>query len=217
MALTQPKKPVGGAYGIFLNEKRPEFFKACQGQKASAVSQMGGEAWKKVSQKEKDVYQKKYDVAKAKFEKDMEAFKAAGGEVTKGIRALRTEKRNAKEGKKIKDRDAPKRPPNAYGIFLAENREAIVKTLPAGAHPIRDVGKKAGEQWKSLSTTAKKPYETQAEKKRAAYKEAMEEYMKTRGDNAGDDDEDEDEEDGEEAEEGADDTPVKKKARKAGA
>eukprot|EP00931_Biecheleriopsis_adriatica_P008539 TRINITY_DN1096_c0_g1_i1.p1 TRINITY_DN1096_c0_g1~~TRINITY_DN1096_c0_g1_i1.p1 ORF type:complete len:227 (-),score=98.18 TRINITY_DN1096_c0_g1_i1:145-765(-) len=206
MALEQPKKPVGGAFGIFMSEKRPEFLKQLQGQKASAVSTMASEAWKKVSQKDKDVYQKKYEDAKAKFDKDMEAFKAAGGEVAKGVAGLRAEKRKEKEGKKKKDANAPKRPQSAYSVFLSENREAILKSLPAGANPITDVAKKAGEQWKALSANAKKPYETTAEKLKAEYQKAMEEYKKTQGNDAADDDD--------EAE--AEEKP-KKKARKAGA
>merc|ERR1719393_268417 len=137
MALEQPKKPVGGAYGIFLSEKRPEFAKKCEGQKASAISTMAGEAWKKVSQ---------------------------------------NEKRKEKEGKKKKDPNAPKRPQSAYSIFMSENREAILKSLPAGASPITDVAKKAGEQWKALSETAKKPYEAKAAKAKVEYEKAMEEY-----------------------------------------
>merc|ERR1712176_627044 len=135
----------------------------------------------------------------------MEAFKAAGGEVAKGIRAQRTEKRKEKEGKK-KDPNAPKRPQSAYSVFMSENREAILKSLPAGANPITDVAKKAGEQWKALSAAAKKPYETKAEKAKAEYQKALEEYNKTHGDDAADDDEEE-----EEAEK------PKKRARKAGA
>ena len=50
MTLEQPKKPVDGAYGIVLTEKRPEFTKACAGQKASAVSSMAGESWKKLNE-----------------------------------------------------------------------------------------------------------------------------------------------------------------------
>merc|ERR1712173_561795 len=159
----------------------------------------GGEAWKKVSQKEKDAYQKQYEEAKTKFEKDMEAFKAAGGEVAKGIRAQRSEKRKEKEGKKKKDPNAPKRPQSAYSVFMSENREAILKSLPAGASPITDVAKKAGEQWKALSAAAKKPFEKKAEKQKAEYLKAMEEYKKTHGDDAADDDEEEEE--AEEAEE----------------
>merc|ERR1712196_136096 len=138
---------------------------------------------------------------------DMEAFKAAGGEVAKGIRALRTEKRKEKEGKK-KDPNAPKRPQSAYSIFMSENREAILKSLPAGANPITDVARKAGEQWKALSTAAKKPYEAKAEKLKAEYEKAVEEYKKTNGDDAADEDEEEEEE--------AEEKP-KKRARKAGA
>merc|ERR1719473_970153 len=54
-------------------------------------------------------YLKKYEEAKVQFDKDMAAFLANGGEVTKGARALRTEKRKAKEAKK-KDPNAPKKP-----------------------------------------------------------------------------------------------------------
>jgi len=42
--MEQPKRPVGGAYGIFLTEKRAEFMKACAGKQASAVSKMAGDA-----------------------------------------------------------------------------------------------------------------------------------------------------------------------------
>merc|ERR1719265_1362368 len=87
-----PKKPAGGAYGQFLAEKRPEFMKKCAGQPATAVSKMAGEAFKKLSDAQKKPYEQKYEAAKAKFEKDMAAFLAAGGEKQKGAAALRTEK-----------------------------------------------------------------------------------------------------------------------------
>merc|ERR1719262_1271272 len=46
---------------------------------------------------QKAPYQKKYDEAKVKFDKDMAAFIEGGGEKTKGQRALRTEKRKIRE------------------------------------------------------------------------------------------------------------------------
>merc|ERR1711988_727100 len=110
-----------------------------------------------------------YEAAKAKFEKDMAAFLAAGGEKQKGAAALRAEKRKAREGKKEKDPNAPKKPAGGgYGVFLAENRAAIVKSLPAG-HKITDVTKAAGEQWKALSDAAKKPYNDEYLKKNEVY------------------------------------------------
>jgi len=218
MALTQPKKPAGGAFGVFSNEKRQEFMKLCQGQAVTAVSKLAGENWKKLSDKERVPYQTKYEAAKATFEKDMAAFLASGGVKAKGAAALRTEKRKAKEGKKKKDPNAPKKPAGGgYGAFLAENRAKIIQSLPAG-HKITDVSKAAGTQWKALSDAAKKPYEATYQKKQAAYKTAMEEYKKNNPDPT-EDEEDDDEEEDEEAEDDEEEEKAvpKKKARKAGA
>merc|ERR1711920_1207072 len=192
---------------------RPEFTKACAGQKASAVSKLAAEEWKKVSEAQKATYQKKCDEVKAKFEKDMAAFLAAGGEKVKGTRAMRTEKRKEKDGKlKKKDPNAPKKPAGGgYGVFLAENRERIVKSLPKD-HKKTDAWKAAGEEWKALSEEAKQPYLDKHEKRAAEYKAAMEEYKRTHGGEAEECEDEEDEEDNEEEEE---ESP-KKKFRKVG-
>lgn len=214
MALEQPKKPVGGAYGVFLSEKRPEFTKATAGQKASAISTLAGQEWKKMSDAQKAPYEKKYAEAKTKFEKDMAAFKAAGGEVAKGLRAQRTEKRKAKEGKKKKDPNAPKRPAGgAYGCYLAEHRAEICKTLPAG-YKIADIGKAAGAKWSALPEASKKKYQDLFDAKNAEYKAAMAKYKETVCAEA-EDEEDEEEEDDEEEEET--DAQPSKKTRNAGA
>merc|ERR1712083_829636 len=81
--------------------------------------------------------------------------------------------RKAKDGKKKKDPNAPKRPAGgAYGVWLAENRPRIVSSLPQG-HKITDVTKAAGEQWKALSDAAKKPYEAKYAKKQEEYEMTM--------------------------------------------
>merc|ERR1719335_1085926 len=95
----------------------------------------------------------------------------------KGATALRTEKRKAKEGKlkKKKDPNAPKQPAGGgYGVFLSENRDKIVKSLPAD-HKMTDVGKAAGEQWRALPAAAKKPYEEKYQKLMVEFRKAMEE------------------------------------------
>jgi len=211
MAPVQPKRPAGGAYGIFMNENREKFTKLCAGQRATAISQMGGAEWKKLSDAAKKPYEEKYVAAKATYEKDLEAFKAAGGVLEKGLRAQRTEKRKEKEGKKKKDPNAPKRPAGgAYGQYLAANRDSIKKQLPAG-HKITDVTKKASELWGKLTESEKKPYEQKFQKLNEEYKKAMAEYKAANG---GGEEEDEDDEEEEEEEEEA---PVSKKSRKAGA
>merc|ERR1711865_1224372 len=158
---------------------------------------------------EKAPYQLKYEAAKGKFEKDMAAFIAGGGVKTKGAMALRSEKRKAKDGKKKKDPNAPKKPAGGgYGVYLAENRAKITASLPAGANKLTGVTTVAGTQWKALSDVAKKPFNATYEKNQAAYKTAMEEY---RLKNPVVEDEEEDDEEEEEK------AVPKKKARKAGA
>lgn len=210
--LEQPKKPAGGAYGQFLAEKRPEFIRACAGQPITAVSKMAGEAFKKLSDTQKKPYQDKYEAAKAKFEKDMAAFLAAGGEKQKGAAALRSEKRKAKEGKKKKDPNAPKKPAGgAYGVFMAEKRQDFMKAC--AGQPITAVSKMGGEAWKKLSDDQKKPYETKYAKKLEEYKKAVAEYKQNNPDVEEEgDDEDEDDAEGEEEK-----PQPKKRAKKAGA
>jgi hypothetical protein len=203
VAMQQPKKVVGGAYGRFMAEKRPEFTKACAGKPVSVVAKMAGEAWSKMSDTQKAPYQKKYESAKIQFDKDMAAFLAGGGEIEK-----KEKKRKAKDGKKKKDPDAPKKPAGgAYGVFLAKNRADIVKSLPAG-HKITDVAKAAGAQWKALPDAQRVPYEKEYQKKMEEYLAAMEEYKKNLPEDAEEEDEEEDEDEEEEEE------PAPKKARK---
>ena len=124
MALEQPKKPAGGAYGQFMIEKRAEFTKQLQGKPVSEVAKLGGSIWKAMSEADKAPYLKKFEDAKAKYEKDFAAFIAAGGVKTKGVTALRAEKRKA--------RLKPKKPAGgAYGCFLAKHRPAFMKNFEA--------------------------------------------------------------------------------------
>jgi len=172
MSAVQPKKPVGGAFGVFVGEKRAEFQKACEGKPVSEVSKMAGEEWKKLSEQDRKPYQKKYEAAKQQYDQDLATFLANGGTKEKGAAALRKDAMKLKEAKKAsKDKDAPKRPAGgAYGQFLAEKREEIKKSLPAG-HSITDVTKKAGEMWKSLPADGRQKFEE-------AYKTAQEEYKR---------------------------------------
>mmetsp|Transcript_74110 Transcript_74110/g.90980 ORF Transcript_74110/g.90980 Transcript_74110/m.90980 type:complete len:211 (-) Transcript_74110:61-693(-) len=210
MAGEQPKKPVGGAYGQFMAEKRPEFLKACAGKRASEVSKMGGAAWKKLSESEKAPYQTKADEAKKIYEEAMKKFLDAGGEKQKGARALRTEKKKEKEGgkKKEKDPNKPKKPTGgAFGCFLNKNRAEFMKKVPKGSS-VTAVSKIASAEWKALSEAKKKVYEDEYKTKKEAYEKALKAYQAEKGAEAAEDDDEE-----EEAEEVK--PSPKKKAKKA--
>merc|ERR1719454_2206737 len=131
----------------------------------------------------------------------MATFLENGGEKAKGARALRSEKRKAKEAKK-KDANAPKKPAGGgYGVFLAEKRPLIVQSLPAGSNKTTDVAKAAGEQWKKLSEAQKKPYNDTFLKKQEEYRVALAEYKANLPEDAEEEEEDEEEEEEEEEEE----------------
>lgn len=144
---------------------------------------------------------KAYEEAKAKFDADMSAFLEAGGVKSKGVTALRAEKRKAKEGggdakRAKKDPNAPKRPAGgAFGCFLAANRKAFEKECPGA---VTAVTKLASSKWKEASQAEKDEYEKQYQAKKAAYDEAMKSYVPPVAEADEDDgeDQDEDEDDG---------------------
>mmetsp|Transcript_17577 Transcript_17577/g.33133 ORF Transcript_17577/g.33133 Transcript_17577/m.33133 type:complete len:208 (+) Transcript_17577:80-703(+) len=204
----QPKAPMR-SYFLYLEERKAEFVKKAGGNYKQGISQ-AAQAWKSLSAKDKLPFETKAQKLKAQYEKDMAAFLEAGG-VKKG----KVFKKDKLAKRKKKDANAPKKPVGgAYGCFLAANRAAITKSLPAD-HKVFDVTKKAGAMWKELPAGEKKKYESEFAKKNEEYKAAMEEYKKNKPDDdgdEGDEDEDEEEEDDEEEEQ-----PAQKKAKCAGA
>ncbi|CAE7569602.1 SSRP1, partial [Symbiodinium sp. CCMP2456] len=151
MAGEQPKKPIGGAYGIW-------------------VAKLAGNRYKTLGEDVKAEYQKKFDEAKAKYEADMKAFLDAGGE-KKG-----TKRKADKASKPKKDPAAPKKPAGgAFGCFLAKNRAAFTKEVEG--QPITAITKLASEKWKNLSEDEKKVYQAEYETKKAEYEEAKKSYV----------------------------------------
>jgi len=75
--------------------------------------------------------------------------------------------------------EEPKRPQNAYWIWLSENRDSLTKE--AGSAKGSVVGKLAGEKWKGMSAEAKKPFEDRAAELKSTYGKAMEEFKNAGG------------------------------------
>ncbi|ORY35458.1 high mobility group box domain-containing protein [Naematelia encephala] len=74
----------------------------------------------------------------------------------------------AKRDKKIKDPNAPKRPPSAYILFQNEVREEIRKKNPE--MPYKEVLGIISQMWKDLPETAKKVYDAAYENAHSQYK-----------------------------------------------
>jgi len=174
MAMEQPKKVTGGAYGMFLSAKRPEFAKECAGKPVTAVVKLASERFKALGESERAIWEAKYQEARAQYDKDMAAFEAAGGE-KKAIKRKKGDDDAKGAKKQKKDPDAPKRPcGGAFGCWLAKHREALTKEC--AGKPITAVTKLAGERWKAMGDEEKKPFEAEYEIKKAEYDKAMAAY-----------------------------------------
>ena len=170
MALVEPKKVAGGAFGQFLAEKRSELQKELQGKPVTEITKLASAKFKALSEEERAIYQEKYLTAKAKYEADLKAFEEAGGE------KKQRKAKGKKDGKKKKDPDAPKRPGGgAYGCFLAKHRAAFQKET--AGQPVTAVTKLASAKWSALSVEEKKIYEDEYKAKKEAYDEAMKSYV----------------------------------------
>ena len=170
MALVEPKKVAGGAFGQFLAEKRSELQKELQGKPVTEITKLASAKFKALSEEERAIYQEKYLTAKAKYEADLKAFEEAGGE------KKQRKAKGKKDGKKKKDPDAPKRPGGgAYGCFLAKHRAAFQKET--AGQPVTAVTKLASAKWSALSADEKKIYEDEYKAKKEAYDEAMKSYV----------------------------------------
>merc|ERR1711957_160259 len=70
--------------------------------------------------------------------------------------------------------EEPKRPQNAYWLFLSDHRAAFEKEAGSKSGPA--VGKLAGQKWKALEAAKKKPYEENAERLKKEYQAALEKF-----------------------------------------
>jgi len=185
--LEQPKKPQG-AYWLYLAEHREHITKELGSAKGSVVAKAAGERWKALAPEKKAPYEKRAGELKIKYDEDLAAFQQEGGVV---------ERKRKVDNSVVSKKDpaAPKKPTaGGYGQLLAEKRDEIKQSLPAGSR-VTDVAKKAGEMWKALSAEARKPYEDAFVCKFAEYKKAIEEYRQSTGKDAEPEEEDNDEED----------------------
>ena len=177
MAADRPKKPMT-AFLLYLEEYRPSIVEKLrpEAKVRGMISKTAGEQWRNLAAEIKAPYEQKAAAAKAEYDAALESFKQTGGKVVR--------KRKAdKDAKPKKDKDALKRPgAGGYGVFYSENREKIVKSLPAGSNILTDTAKTAAAQWKGLSGDEKKPYEERYAEKMKEYQVAKEELRKRKAD-----------------------------------
>lgn len=186
----KPKRPTS-SYFYYVARQRQELQK--QGKKVTRVAEWTKEVsakWRELSDEDKVPFIKMAKKDKERYDGAMAIYKG-------------------------KDVNKPKRPMSAYflwlGDFRAENKGKFNEN--------KDLLRAAGENWRKLSDTDKKPYDIRAEGEKRKYEKAMQDYNADGGpkakkakieakngtDEEGEDEEEEEEEEGSEEEEEDDD------------
>ena len=78
--------------------------------------------------------------------------------------------------------EKPKKPMNAYFIFLTESRPALVKELGADANKKKGaVAALGSRKWNALSDSARQPFKEKAAKAKEEYTKALEAFKSAGG------------------------------------
>jgi len=160
------KRPLSG-YFTWLQDNR----KSIKGKNVAEVGKKAGEMWKSLSAEKKKIYEDRATKAKAEYAayiakvKETDAFKAYKGELA--VARKKKLKRSVKSAmRKVKMDVSLKRPLSGYMLWFKDTRKSIK------GKNVAEVGKKAGEMWKSLPADKKKTYgdrALEAKKKYSAY------------------------------------------------
>jgi len=160
------KRPLSG-YFTWLKDNR----KSIKGKNVAEVSKKAGEMWKSLSAEKKKVFEDQAVKAKKEYAayiakvKDTDAFKAYKEKLA--VARKKKLKRSVKSAmRKVKMDASLKRPLSGYMLWFKDTRKSIK------GKNIAEVGKKAGEMWKSLPADKKKTYADralEAKKKYSAY------------------------------------------------
>merc|ERR1711920_1189922 len=80
VASGKPKRPAGGAYGVYVAHHRSDIHKGLPaGSTVAAVSKVAGERWKALSAKDRKKYEDEYQINKTKFEAELKIWKEKNG------------------------------------------------------------------------------------------------------------------------------------------
>ncbi|CAE7617315.1 HMGB13 [Symbiodinium sp. CCMP2456] len=168
-----PKKP-GSAYMLWLKENRARIAGSLgeDGKKVTLVSKAAGAEWKTLSDKVKKPFVDMAAKLKADFLAEKEAFEKQGG-----VMPARKSKKAAAKAAKTKDPSLPKRPHNAYMLWLQDHRKEITDALGPGHQP-KQVMVEAGKRWRMCSDAEKGPYVAQASELKQAYNKQRQGHVK---------------------------------------
>ncbi|KAJ8416567.1 hypothetical protein AAFF_G00358550 [Aldrovandia affinis] len=148
-------KPKGktSSYAFFVQNCREEQKTKHPGTSVnfSEFSKKCSEKWKNLTAKEKGHFEDRAKADKVRYDQEMQSYIPPKGS----------------KKRKMKDPNAPKRPPSAFFLFCSEHRATLKGEYPGIT--IGEIAKKLGEMWAKQSPKDKIPFEQKAGKLKEKY------------------------------------------------
>ncbi|KIM55341.1 hypothetical protein SCLCIDRAFT_1221169 [Scleroderma citrinum Foug A] len=156
-----PKRPNSPYVIFFMKSTKDAFRKGLQKEGGVVVfAKRAGEAWAAMSTAEKQPYYDEFEVLKEQYLKAREQyFKNVDPKVLSAI----NKKRKERGLSRIRDPNREPQLPSPYLRFVSAFRsspegDAIMKDKSHPEHPVRRLGRTAGERWRSMSDDEKYPF-----------------------------------------------------------
>jgi len=100
-----------------------------------------------------------------------------------GLPSAAHSSKQQKKPKKVRDPLAPKKPLSSYFLFINNARAEVMSSMPQLTH--REVISEMGKRWTGLEEAARAPFIAEADRLKAEYLVAMEEYRRGKGKDQG--------------------------------
>jgi high mobility group protein B3 len=137
-----PKKPKT-SYILFSIESRPKIKAQFPDLSTTDILKKLGEAWNKISDKEKKHYEELAAQDKERFESEIKSYVPSADSVEES-------------GRKKQKGDGPKRPLTGYMYFCHEERNKVKEENPQMSG--KEITKELANRWKNLTDAQKAPY-----------------------------------------------------------
>jgi hypothetical protein len=145
-----PKKPLN-AYMLYVTHRHRELRESDPPVPAGSSSKQVADEWNAMGEAERAPFVAMYNADKARFQREKDALAA---------------KKGAPKKKQKKDPDAPKRPVNAYMLYLNKRRLELKEADPDSVAPVQ---KKITEEWHAMSAAEQAPFQAMFEANRERY------------------------------------------------
>lgn len=158
-----PKRPKT-SYILFCCELRDKVKEENENMSAKEITAELGRRWGKLTDKQKLKYQKKYEVEKVRYEKEMQNYSPPSDD-----ELVKTSKRGRK-----KDPNSPKRPLSPYMFFCKDVRETVKEENPEMDG--KQVTSELGKRWQKLTDKQKLKYQKLYNADKVRYEKEKAEY-----------------------------------------